>query len=423
MNDFEIMKKNLFIIIFLCILFKTEAQPSVLRVSDSISNTGNYQKALQQLLSVEKEDFRVFRQIADIYQKVGNHSKAIEFYTKAYEMKPSTKIQEKIGRSYQFLGNSDKAIEIYEAILIANPNNLLLKYTLAKLYMNESKVKKAVDLFKELIQQDSTNPNYHYHLGLAYDKLKKDSTIGYLKAVELDSMHLKSIYQLAKFYREVDVKDSTTLFIDKGLEINPKSINFNQLKAKDAYFNKDYKVALIHLEKLDTILNYKTFFTYALFGLTYLKLEDYTQAETYLLKAKEIDSRDDEVLYNLGLVYANLKEYKKAQLNFKMSIYWQKPLLDRHYYQLGMLQLEQQKPKKALEQFEKGLTSNSRNSNLLFQIALTSDSYYKDKKIAMKQYERYLRRFESLDKEEAAYAERRIKEIRTALFIKGEKVD
>ncbi len=417
------MKKELFILALLFVLFKTEAQPSVLSVADSISNTGNYQKALKTMLDVDNPDAQILKKIADTYQKVGNHSKAIEFYNKVYTMKPSDKVQEEIGKSYQFLGNADKAIEIYETVLMTSPDNLLLKYRLAKLYMNEHKVKKAVKLFKELIQQDPTNPNYHYYLGLAYDKLNKDSTVGYLKAFKLDSMHLKSIYQLAKFYEDLDIKDSTTLFIDKGLEINPKSINFNQLKAKDAYYNKEYKTALIHLEKLDTVLGYKTIFTYKLFGLTYLKLEDFKQAETYFLKAKEKDSRDDEVLYNLGLVYANLEEYKKAEMSFLMSIYLQKPLLDRHYYQLGMLQLEQNKHKKAIEIFEKGLASNSRNNNLLFQIALTSDSYYKDKKMVLKQYERYLRRFELRDAEETAYAQRRIKEIKKELFIKGEKVD
>jgi tetratricopeptide (TPR) repeat protein len=417
------MKKEFLILALLFALFKAEAQSAVLKVSDSISTTGNYQKVLNKLLNTKEPSAQILKKIADTYQKVGNHSQAIAFYTKAYTRKPSDKVQQAIGKSYQLVGNPDKAIEMYTTVLITSPNNLLLKYTLAKLYMSERKVKEAVVLFKELIEQDPTNPNYHYHLGLAYDKLKKDSTIGYLKAFKLDSLHLKSIYQLAKFYREVDVKDSTTLFIDKGLEINPKSLNFNQLKAKDAFYNKEYKTTLVYLSKLDTVLNLKTLFTYKLFGLTYLKLEDYKQAEIYFLKAKEEDARDDEVLYNLGLVYANLKDYKKARMNFMMSIYLQKPLVDRHYYQLGMLQLEQNKPKKAIEFFEKGVASNGRNTNLLFQVALTSDSYYKDKKMVIKQYERYLRRFESLDKEETAYAKRRIKEMKKELFIKGEKVD
>ena len=152
--------------------------------------------------------------------------------------------------------------------------------------MGERKVRKSIKLFTELSEQDPKNPNYHYYLGLAYDKVKKDPSVGFLKAFELDSMHLKSIYRLAKFYDDIDVKDSASIFIDKGLKINPESINFNQLKAKDAYYNKDYEVSLTHLERLDTVLNFKTLFTYKLFGLIYLKLEDYKQAENLFFKSK-----------------------------------------------------------------------------------------------------------------------------------------
>ena len=158
------MKKELFILALLFVLFKTEAQHSVLSVADSISNTGNYQKALKTMLDVDNPDAQILKKIADTYQKVGNHSKAIEFYNKVYTMKPSDKVQEEIGKSYQFLGNADKAIEIYETVLMTSPDNLLLKYRLAKLYMNEHKVKKAVKLFKELIQQDPTNPKSTFTL-------------------------------------------------------------------------------------------------------------------------------------------------------------------------------------------------------------------------------------------------------------------
>ncbi len=235
-------------------------------------------------------------------------------------------------------------------------------------------------------------------------------------------MHLKSIYRLAKFYRAIDVKDSASLFINKGLKINPESINFNQLKAKDAYFKKDYKVALKHLDKLDT-LGFKTLFTYKMYGLTYIKLEDFENAKLYFLKAKDKDSQDDEIYYNLGLVYAHLKEYRKAQLSFITSIYLQKPRIDTHYYHLGMLQLAQKEHKRAINFFEKGLESNPRNNSILFQIAMSTDSYYKDKKLALKYYQRYLDTFQSKDPEESAYVKRRIKEIKMALFIKGEKVE
>ncbi len=416
------MKKLIPIMICALASVSMYAQTPVLKVADSILGTGDYQQALKILKGVKNPSSSILEKIGSVYQKVGNHSEAIAFYNRAYATNPSDKTKERLGVSHQFMGNVPKTITLYKEILEANPNNSILKYTLAKLYMGERKVKKAIQLFTELSEQDPENPNYHYHLGLAYDKVKKDPSVGFLQAFELDSMHLKSIYRLAKFYRALNIRDSASLFIDKGLKINPESINFNQLKAKDAFYKKEYKVALKHLDKLDT-LGYKTLFTYKMYGFTYLKLEDFKNAETYFLKAKDKDPQDDEVRYNLGLVYASLKEHKKAQFNFMMSIYLQKPKLDKHYYHLGMLQLVQKEHKKAMKLFEKGLESNPRNKTILFQIALSSDSYYKDKKIALTHYKRYLDKFQSLDQEETTYVERRIKEIKKALFIKGEKVE
>jgi tetratricopeptide (TPR) repeat protein len=420
------MKKNLIFILLLLLTFKTEAQISILKVADSILETGNYQTALAELEKVKEPSFEILEKIAGIYQKTGNNSKAIEYYDKAFLIKPTDKIKEQLGKSYQSTGNPDKAIQLYNEVLQANPDNLLLKYNLAKLYMSEKKVKKAIELFNELSKKDSLNPNYQYQLGIAYEKLGKsgfaNSANSFLKAYKIDSLHLKSIYNLAKFYRKLKFKDSTTLFIDKGLKINPKSINFNQLKANDAFLNKEFDTALVYLKKLED-LNFKTMFTYKIYGLTYLNMKNFEKAKEYFEIAQKMNFKDASVVYNLGLVEKEMKNYKKAAYYFVMSIYYQKPKLDKNYYQLGLMQLEQKEIKVALISFEEGLKDNWKNYQLLFQLALTSDDYYKDKKIALQYFEKYIDSFSDRDKGSTLYAKQRIKEIKKKLFMSGEKVD
>ncbi|MCF6347970.1 MAG: tetratricopeptide repeat protein [Flavobacteriaceae bacterium] len=420
------MKKNLLFIMILLLTFKTEAQTSVLKATDSILETGNYQTALAELEKINEPSSEILEKIASIYQKVGNNSKAIEYYDKAFVIKPTDKIKEQLGKSYQSIGNPDKTIELYNEVLQTNPNNLLLKYNLAKLYMSEKKVKKAIELFNELSNKDSLNPNYPYQLGIAYEKLGKsgfaNSANSFLKAYKIDSLHLKSIYNLAKFYRKLKFKDSATLFIDKGLKINPKSINFNQLKANDAFLNKEFDSALVYLKKLED-LNFKTMFTYKMYGLTYLNMKNYKKAEEYFKVAQGEDYKDASVAYNLGLVEKGMKNYKKASYYFAMSIYYQKPKLDKNYYQLGLMQLEQKEMKIALKSFEDGYKNNWKNHQLLFQLAMTSDDYYKDKKIALQHFEKYIDSFSDRDKKSTLYAKQRIKEIKKKLFMDGEKID
>ena len=136
------MKKQLLIILCVLALFKTEAQTSVLKITDSILNTGNYQLALATLKKIENPASSILERIASVYQKVGNHSEAIAFYKKAYKMNPSDKVKERLGVSYQFMGNVTKTIDLYTEVLEANPNNLLLKYTLAKLSYGRTKSEK-----------------------------------------------------------------------------------------------------------------------------------------------------------------------------------------------------------------------------------------------------------------------------------------
>lgn len=420
------MKKNLLLIILLLLTFKTEGQNSVLKIADSILETGNYQTALAELEKVKEPSFEMLEKIASIYQKTGNNSRAIEYYDKAFTLKPTNKIKEQLGKSYQFTGNPDKAVQLYNEVLQMNPDNLFLKYNLAKLYMSEKKVEKAIELFNELSEKDTLNPNYQYQLGVAYEKLGKsgfaNSANSFLKAYKIDSLHLKSIYNLAKFYRKLKFKDSATIFIDKGLKINSKSINFNQLKANDAFLNKEFDTALVYLKKLED-LNFKTMFTYKIYGLTYLNMKNFDKAKEYFEIAQRIDYKDASVAYNLGLVEKEMKNYKKAAYYFVMSLYYQKPKLDKNYYQLGLMQLELKETKRALRSFEEGLKDNWKNYQLLFQLAMTSDAYYKDEKIALRHFEKYIDSFSDRDKESTLYAKQRIKEIKKKLFMSGEKVD
>ncbi len=420
------MKKKITIIILFITVFKTEAQTSVLKTADSLLSKGNYQSALVKLKTVQKPSHRVLTKIAGIYHGIGDYTNAIVFYKQVYNLLPSNIIKEKLGRSYQASGNSTKAIELYEEVLKVKLENGLLKYELAKLYLNHQKVKKAINLFSDLSQKDMLNPNYQYQLGVAYHKLGQegfyDSGNHFLKAYKIDSLHLKSIYNLIKFYKKLKFKDSTSLFIDKGLEINPKSISFNQLKVKDAFLKKEFDTTLVYLKILEE-LNSKTIFTYKMYGLTYLKLKEYEKAKYYFKFAQKIDYRDANVLFNLGLVNKALKNYKEAEMNFLMSISFQKPDIDANYYELGILQLEQKKLKKALQSFKKGYENNSRNYLILFQLAMLTDDYYKDKKIALKHYKRYIDRFSSKHTASTLYAKQRVKEIQKELFIKGEKVN
>jgi tetratricopeptide (TPR) repeat protein len=93
------------------------------------------------------------------------------------------------------------------------------------------------------------------------------------------------------------------------------------------------------------------------------------------------------------------------------------------YYSLGMLYLETEETSKAIEMFKRSIKESDRVFKVLYQLALTSDSYYKDKNIANELYKDYINRFEFKDKEITAFVKNRMKEIKKELFMNVEKVE
>ncbi|MFK5878389.1 MAG: hypothetical protein QM478_02715 [Flavobacteriaceae bacterium] len=418
------MKKKIVLAIICLIAIKTEAQTSVFKIVDSLLLNGNYQKALVLLENSNDKTVAVFDKAGDIYKSIGNYNKAIENYQHALEKKESIAIEAKLGRVFELSGYSSKAIKTYENVMQKDSTNLILINNLGKLYLSNYKATKAEYIFKYLIEQDSLNPNYPYLLAQSYQKQKLKFAMGqsYLDTYNLDSLHIKSIYRLAVFFKELKDKDSTMIFIDKGLRLDPNNINFNQLKANQLYAAKKYKKAINYLEKLER-LNYKSKNVYEMFGMSYLKIDSLKLAKIYINKALDIDRKDPKLLYRLATIEYELNEKEKAKFSLMFSIYTAKPDLDKQYYLLGSIFKEENNLEEAIYYFEKSFKNNPNRYRALYELALAEDDYYEDKKIAFKHYQRYLDKFESKEKELTDIVKYRIKEIKTALFIKGEKME
>ena len=418
------MKKIIVTLIILMLALKTEAQSSVFTVVDKLLLSGNYQEALALLENQQPKTIEIYGKIASIYTSVGNYTKAIKNYTKALTIEENIRLKVKLGQVYNTAGLNSKAISIYEDIIEKDTSNLLVANSLGKLYLARNNPKQAEQLYRFLKRKDSLNPNYPFQLAEALSKQGKKLKMGqsYLDAYNLDTLHIKSIYKLARFFKTLRLRDSTMLFIDKGLAIDSTSINFLQLKANELYFSKEFKKAIKYLTKLSS-LHFKSVNTFEMFGMCYLNLKEYDSVETYYRKALKLERNNPEILYRLGALYYKQEKIKLARLYLMQSIMFGKGDLDKQYFLSGVIDKEENKLKMAINYFDKAVKNNRNNYKALFQLALTSDIYYKDKKIAYKHYTRFVSQFESKDPEMTLYAITRQKEIKKQYFLEGEIVD
>ena len=222
------MKKIFVPLLIIMVALKTEAQSSVFTIVDSLLLKGNYQEALLQLKKETPKTIEVFNKIASIYQSVGNYNNAIHFYKKALGIENNEAIKVTLAAAYNSTGLSSKAIEVYEDILKKDTSNLIVAHNLGKLYLSKNHANKAAKIYQLLKNKDSLNPNFPYQLGKALEKQGKNLQMGqsYLDAFNIDTLHLKSIYELARFFKTLRVRDSSMVFIDKGLKIDSVNISF-----------------------------------------------------------------------------------------------------------------------------------------------------------------------------------------------------
>ena len=154
-----------------------------------------------------------------------------------------------------------------------------------------------------------------------------------------------------------------------------------------------------------------------------LQFKGFELAETYFKKALRLERNNSKILYRLGTLYYEKKDFKLAHLYLARSIMFGRGDLDKQYVLSGIIAKEEFNLKVAVDHFKEAVKYNRDNSDALFQLAFASDSYFKDQKIALKHYQNYIRRFKSKNINLTEYANNRINEIKKQYFIEGEIVE
>ncbi|MDX8554366.1 tetratricopeptide repeat protein [Tenacibaculum sp. 1B UA] len=414
------MRNKILLIVFVIVFLKVEAQVSTFKTIDSLVNIGRYQTALLKLQELPST-FQSTSKVASIYASIDNYKKASLYYEKALELQDNYSVKVKLAKAYKKEKKPQKAIDVYEGVINNDAENLLIKYQLGKLYAQTKQPAKAIDIFKNIIQQDSTNANYHYRLGVAYGMLKKRNLKinSFLEAYKNDTTHIKSIHHLALAYTLLHDKDSANIFINRGLAVDPNHINLNKLKINNLYREEKFTEAIQFLQRLDT-LEPNEHYTQKMLGRSYFNLKKYEEAKKYFNKAIRIDKSDFKAYTYLGDINFEKKKFYKAQLDYMVATFAGKEPRDVEYYQLARVYKELGNPKEELKSYKKAFEENRKNYKALYQLAKTSEDYYKDKRIAYKHYKNYINRFERKDSVLTKYAKTRLKEIKKYYFLQGE---
>lgn len=354
--------------------------------------------------------------LADSLYRIGNYSKAIE----AYENNASSYAKIQIARAYVALGNSKKAIAFYEEGLAIDSSSVLAKYDYGKLLLTKGKAKKAMKIYRDLIQEDSLNPNFHYQLGLAKEQASDSTYISsYTDAFDLDSQHQKSIHKLTKFYLGKGKFKKTKALLTQGFKNNEDDIKLIGFQAQWYYLQAEYTKALLWFEKL---IDRKkaTDYVYEKAAFAAYKVHAFNRSIELYNRLAQKNKENYYYQSQLAKLYLHKEKYKKAQMHTMMSLFLKRVDTYEDYYILGIVHFEEKKHKLAIQMFKKALKEKPYYEKAQFQLALCCDAYYADLNEKLKGYEKFVKTYPDAHKDRMALVKARISELKEEIHMKKE---
>lgn len=174
-------------------------------------NSGDYSKALAAYQSIQPPTFDSLSGIAASYKGLNNDAQAMEYYKKAYDIKPDSDVAYYIGVLYSEKENWVSSKTYLKKALTLNPNNAKAKDLYQSVceqvnvklvdnaidLYNKNEYTKALSIFNSVLQDDPKNAYAYYYKGLISDAGKKYAAAiaDYQKAIKYNS-ELNIVYYL-----------------------------------------------------------------------------------------------------------------------------------------------------------------------------------------------------------------------------------
>jgi len=96
-------------------------------------------------------------------------------------------------------------------------------------------------------------------------------------------------------------------------------------------------------------------------GRLYTKSKNYPKAIIAYQKAANLNHRSPDAFYNLGFIYASIKDFENAEKMFFHVVDLKPPYLDKVLFNLAVVQQKQGKNQQCIENLEKAIKNNPKN--------------------------------------------------------------
>jgi arylsulfatase A-like enzyme/Tfp pilus assembly protein PilF len=209
-------------------------------------------------------------------------------------------------------GKEDEGEKLLKEMLKKDPENPVIYQTLGKMYQRREEWDKAIDEFKEIININPDDVDSYYELAKSYygKGMVEEAIITSTAALDLHPTHLKSLLFLAGLYKSLQQMEESLQYLGSAVNVVPNKLEIRLEYAQSLTFNKKFDKAIQEYEYLldkmpDNPMIYNNL------GIIYYYKNDFAKAVECLSKEVELHSNPSSYLI-LGLSYGKLERYSEA---------------------------------------------------------------------------------------------------------------
>jgi len=212
-------------------------------------------------------------------------------------------------------------IRTLEKQLLVEPGNILLKRKLGLLYERKQDWDKAKEIYLDLIQQESYNPDNHFFLGLLYASLGDLDKARYLfeEALNLKPDHQPTLEAMYSYLDAGDTKKMGMEFLKKSIRQNQNGPIQKMAIIREKLENELYDEAIALAEAgLEQHPNHSGFLYLKGIGLE--QNGEIEQARYSYQGAIQFDPKNQDIHFALANLYYNRGQFLYAALSFKDAV-------------------------------------------------------------------------------------------------------
>ncbi len=397
---------------------------------DALILNNNYDKALQIIdneLTINENQPTLYLKKGIIQQKCFDFVGAAKTLEKAYALDSiNPNILSEIAEANASLGNHKSAILYFKALYNADTTNIVKALKLVRAYLNLRTYKEPFEILTSTYQRDSTNLLVNKQLALCAARTGHDDLAIslYQKVINQNPTDLANYTNLVSVYQNKDQYIKAIEILEKGLEVFPDEPVLLNRSGEFQYYLQEYAKAIIPYEKY-LAKGDSSFDALKNLGICYYFEKREKEGLNLLHKSLLLNSDHPIVALYIGLCYKALNQFDKSidYLDFATKVAIPYYVSDI-YYNLGIVHGLRREFNKSIEAFKKAYQMDTTKCNALFEIATTYEELKKDKTLAIKYYNAYLKATKednAYHRKLTAYALARKKKFKEELLQKGKK--